>query len=280
MRQLKILKSITNNESPSLYKYFNEISKVSLLSVEEELDLIVKIKKGDNVAFEKFIKSNLLFVVSVAKQYQNLGLSLPDLINEGNLGLINAVNKFDETRGFKFISYAVWWIRESIMRALSQESIIRTPINYISLKHKINKKKEEYFKKHERIPSSFELSQELKIKEKDIQNYLSVSIGCISLNYPIGTDGGSIIDILINEESVIPDRALMYESLKKEINMILKELSSKEAFVLRMYFGLDCDNLTSEQIADRLGLTFTRVDQIRREAIDKIKKTENERNFK
>src|SRR5687767_10378616 len=240
MRQLKISKSITNRESQSLEKYLQEIGKVELISPEEEVQLAVRIKSGDQKALEKLTKANLRFVVSVAKQYQNQGLTLPDLINEGNLGLIKAAQRFDETRGFKFISYAVWWIRQSILQALAEQSrIVRLPLNKIGSINKINKAFSKLEQEYEREPSREEIATELGISADDIKDTMSTSGRHISMDAPLlqGEDS-TLMDVMEDEDQQNPDQGLISESLKREIERAISTLTSREASVLRLYFGL------------------------------------------
>ena len=276
MRQLKITKSITNRESASLDKYLQEIGKEELITVEEEVELAQRIKKGDQEALEKLTKANLRFVVSVAKQYQNQGLTLPDLINEGNLGLIKAAQRFDETRGFKFISYAVWWIRQSILQALAEQSrIVRLPLNKIGSINKINKKYAELEQEHERAPSAEEIAQELEMTEDDVKESLKNSGRHISMDAPLveGEDS-NLYDVLKSGESPNPDRELMTESLRIEIERALQTLTPREADVIRLYFGLGGQHaMTLEEIGETFDLTRERVRQIKEKAIRRLKHT-------
>ena len=255
MRQLKITKSITNRESASLDKYLQEIGREDLITVEEEVELAQAIKRGDRRALEKLTRANLRFVVSVAKQYQNQGLSLPDLINEGNLGLIKAAEKFDETRGFKFISYAVWWIRQSILQALAEQSrIVRLPLN------------------HERRPSPEELADELDIPVDKISDTLKVSGRHISVDAPfVEGEDNSLLDVLVNDDAPIADRSLMNESLAKEIDRALATLTERECEIIKMFFGIGCQEMTLEEIGDKFGLTRERVRQIKEKAIRRLR---------
>lgn len=273
MRQLKITKSITNRESASLDKYLQEIGKEELITVEEEVELAQRIKKGDPVALEKLTKANLRFVVSVAKQYQNQGLSLPDLINEGNLGLIKAGQKFDETRGFKFISYAVWWIRQSIIQALAEQSrIIRLPLNQVGSLMKINKAFAKFEQEHERKPSPEELAEILELPAEKVADTLRVSGRHVSVDAPfVDGEDNSLLDVLINNDSPNADRALMMESLGKEIHRALATLTERENDIIRQLFGLGCQEMTLEEIGERFGLTRERVRQIKEKAIRRLR---------
>ncbi|WP_020531531.1 sigma-70 family RNA polymerase sigma factor [Flexithrix dorotheae] len=275
MRQLKITQTITNRESQSLERYFNEISKVELLTPEEEVELAVRIKKGDEVALEKLTKANLRFVVSVAKQYQNRNLSLNDLINEGNLGLVKAAQKFDETRGFKFISYAVWWIRQSIMQALAEQSrIVRLPLNRTGALSKINRTFAELEQKYEREPTAEELADILEMEPNDITNTLSLSSKQLSMDAPFQDgESNSLLDVLENKNIDTTDKDLAYtNSLQIETERALSTLTSREQQVLRMSFGIGGDHPKSlEQIGEELGLTRERVRQIKEKAIKKLR---------
>lgn len=273
MRQLKITKSITNRESASLDKYLQEIGREDLISVEEEVELAAKIRNGDRAALEKLTRSNLRFVVSVAKQYQNQGLSLPDLINEGNLGLIKAAEKFDETRGFKFISYAVWWIRQSILQALAEQSrIVRLPLNQVGSLNKINKAYQRFEQEHERKPSAEELAEELDIPVDKIADTLKMSGRHVSVDAPfVEGEDNSLIDVMVNEDSPNADRGLISESLSKEIERALGTLTEREADILRQFFGIGCTEKTLEEIGEDLGLTRERVRQIKEKAIRRLK---------
>ncbi|HAH26289.1 MAG: RNA polymerase sigma factor RpoD/SigA [Bacteroidota bacterium] len=275
MRQLKITKSITNRESASLDKYLQEIGKEELITVEEEVELAQRIKKGDQAALEKLTRANLRFVVSVAKQYQNQGLSLPDLINEGNLGLIKAAEKFDETRGFKFISYAVWWIRQSILQALAEQSrIVRLPLNQVGSLNKINKAFSKFEQEHERKPSPEELAESLELPAEKVADTLRVSGRHISVDAPfVEGEDNSLLDVLINNDSPNADRALMMESLAKEIERALATLTERESDIIRMFFGIGCQEMTLEEIGERFGLTRERVRQIKEKAIRRLRHT-------
>ena len=272
MRQLKITKSITNRESASLDKYLQEIGRESLVTVEEEVELAARIRQGDRAALEKLTKSNLRFVVSVAKQYQNQGLSLPDLINEGNLGLIKAAEKFDETRGFKFISYAVWWIRQSILQALAEQSrIVRLPLNQVGSLNKISKAFQRFEQEHERKPSAEELAEILDIPVDKIADTLKMSGRHVSVDAPfVEGEDNSLIDVMVNEDSPNADRGLINESLKTEIDRALATLVPRDAEVLRKFFGIGTPEKTLEEIGDELHLTRERVRQIKEKAIHKL----------
>ncbi len=275
MRQLKITKSITNRESASLDKYLQEIGKEDLITVEEEVELAQRIKKGDQVALEKLTRANLRFVVSVAKQYQNQGLSLPDLINEGNLGLIKAAEKFDETRGFKFISYAVWWIRQSILQALAEQSrIVRLPLNQVGSLNKINKAFSKFEQEHERKPSPEELAESLELPADKVADTLRVSGRHVSVDAPfVDGEDNSLLDVLVNNDSPNADRALIMESLAKEIYRALATLTERESDIIRLFFGIGCQEMTLEEIGERFGLTRERVRQIKEKAIRRLRHT-------
>ena len=273
MRQLKITKSITNRESASLDKYLQEIGREDLITVEEEVELAQAIKKGDRKALEKLTKANLRFVVSVAKQYQNQGLSLPDLINEGNLGLIKAAEKFDETRGFKFISYAVWWIRQSILQALAEQSrIVRLPLNQVGSLNKIGKVLSRFEQENERRPSAEELAEELDIPVDKITDTLKVSGRHVSVAAPsVEGEDNSLLDVLVNEDTPNTDGTLMYESLSREIDRALATLTERESDIIKMFFGIGCQEVTLEEIGDKFGLTRERVRQIKEKAIRRLR---------
>ena len=275
MRQLKITKSITNRESASLDKYLQEIGKEELITVEEEVELAQRIKKGDQAALEKLTRANLRFVVSVAKQYQNQGLSLPDLINEGNLGLIKAAEKFDETRGFKFISYAVWWIRQSILQALAEQSrIVRLPLNQVVSLNKINKAYSKFEQEHERKPSPEELADSLELPAEKVADTLRVSGRHISVDAPfVEGEDNSLLDVLTNNDSPNADRNLIMESLAREIERALATLTERESDIIRMFFGIGCQEMTLEEIGERFGLTRERVRQIKEKAIRRLRHT-------
>ena len=275
MRQLKITKSITNRESASLDKYLQEIGKEELISVEEEVELAQRIKKGDQAALEKLTRANLRFVVSVAKQYQNQGLSLPDLINEGNLGLIKAAEKFDETRGFKFISYAVWWIRQSILQALAEQSrIVRLPLNQVGSLNKINKAYSKFEQEHERRPSPEELADQLELPAEKVADTLRVSGRHVSVDAPfVDGEDNSLLDVLINNDSPNADRVLIDESLSREIERSLATLTEREADIIRMFFAIASTEMTLEEIGEHFGLTRERVRQIKEKAIRRLRHT-------
>ncbi len=273
MRQLKITKSITNRESASLDKYLQEIGHEEMISVEEEVALAQRIKEGDQDALEKLTKANLRFVVSVAKQYQNQGLSLPDLINEGNLGLIKAAQKFDETRGFKFISYAVWWIRQSILQAIAEQSrLVRMPLNQVGSANKINKMLNRFEQKNERRPSLEEIAEEIDLPEEKIIDAMKVSTRHVSMDAPISDDAdNSLLDILPNNNAPATDSELVQESLKEEIGRTLQTLGERERSVIEAFFGINQPELTLEEIGDRFGLTRERVRQIKEKAIRRLR---------
>ena len=283
MRQLKITKQVTNRETASLDKYLQEIGKVDLITADEEVELAQRIKAGDQRALEKLTKANLRFVVSVAKQYQNQGLTLPDLINEGNLGLIKAAQRFDETRGFKFISYAVWWIRQSILQALAEQSrIVRLPLNKIGSINKINKTYAFLEQAHERVPSAEEIAQELDMTVSDVKESLKNSGRHVSMDAPLveGEDS-NLYDVLRSGESPNPDKDLLHESLKTEIERALETLTPREADVVRLYFGLgDQHPMTLEEIGETFDLTRERVRQIKEKAIRRLKHTSRSRILK
>lgn len=273
MRQLKITKSITNRESASLDKYLQEIGREELISVTEEVELAQRIKKGDRAALDKLTRANLRFVVSVAKQYQNQGLSLPDLINEGNLGLIRAAQKFDETRGFKFISYAVWWIRQSILQALAEQSrIVRLPLNQVGSLNKITKELAKFEQENERKPSPEELAERLDIPVDKISDTLKVSGRSISVDAPfVDGEDNSLLDVLPNDDSPMADSSLNQESLSKEVDRALKQLYDREREILKMFFGIGCQEMTLEEIGAKFDLTRERVRQIKEKAIRRLK---------
>ena len=275
MRQLKITKSITNRESASLDKYLQEIGREELVSPEEEVELAQRIRQGDQVALEKLTRANLRFVVSVAKQYQNQGLSLPDLINEGNLGLIKAAEKFDETRGFKFISYAVWWIRQSIMQAINEQSrIVRLPLNQVSSLSKYNKAVSDFEQQHQRKPSPEELSAILDLPQEKVVDTMRVSGKHVSVDAPfVQGEENSLLDVLENTDSQVADGNLMNESLSKEIERAFSTLTERERSILKYSFGIGCQELSLEEIGDQYGLTRERVRQIREKAIRRLRNT-------
>ena len=273
MRQLKITKSITNRESESLEKYLQEIGKEEMISIEEEVELAQQIRKGDRKALERLTKANLRFVVSVAKQYQNQGLSLPDLINEGNVGLIKAAEKFDETRGFKFISYAVWWIRQSILQAIAEQSrIVRLPLNQVGSVNKINRMLSKFEQENERRPSVEEISEEINLPEEKVDEAMSANTRHVSVDAPF-TDGdeGSLLDILVNESSPMADRQLVVESLQAEIKQALRILNERERNVIEAFFGINSPEMTLEEIGEKYGLTRERVRQIKEKAIRRLR---------
>ena len=274
MRQLKITKSITNRESQSLEKYLQEIGKVDLLTPEEEVDLAKRIKQGDQIALEKLTKANLRFVVSVAKQYQNQGLSLSDLINEGNLGLIKAAQRFDETRGFKFISYAVWWIRQSILQALAEQSrIVRLPLNQVGSLNKINKAFSKLEQQFEREPTADELAEVLDLPIDKVSDTMKVSGRHVSMDAPFANgEESSLLDVLVNLDSPKADTGLMNESLSKEIDRALSTLTERERDVVKLFFGIGLNHgLTLEEIGDKFDLTRERVRQIKEKAIRRLR---------
>ncbi len=275
MRQLKITKQITNRETASLDMYLQDIARVELISAEEEVVLAKKIREGDQRALDRLVKANLRFVVSVSKQYQNQGLSLPDLINEGNLGLIKAAQRFDETRGFKFISYAVWWIRQSILQALAEQSrIVRLPLNKIGAINKINKTLSKLEQDLEREPSIDELSQQMDMLPEDIQEIMRNSGRHMSMDAPLtlGEDAGNMYDLLENDTAHKPDRTLMSESLKMEIDRALSTLTGREADVVKLFFGLNGTHAhTLEEIGEKFDLTRERVRQIKEKAVRRLK---------
>ena len=277
MRQLKITKSITNRESQSLYKYLQDIGKEELITAETEVELAKRIKQGDQAALEKLTKANLRFVVSVAKQYQNQGLTLPDLINEGNLGLIKAAQKFDETRGFKFISYAVWWIRQSILQALAEQArIVRLPLNQVGSLNKINKAFSKLEQEYERPPSAEELAEVLEVPEDKIKESMKVAGRHVSMDAPLSSseDGGTLMDVMANSDSPKADKLLMAESLQKEIERSLSTLTDKEREIIRLFFGIGMNHgLTLEEIGAKFNLTRERVRQIKEKAIRRLRHT-------
>ena len=283
MRQLKITKQVTNRETASLDKYLQEIGKVDLITAEEEVELAQKIRAGDENALDKLTKENLRFVVSVAKQYQNQGLTLPDLINEGNLGLIKAARRFDETRGFKFISYAVWWIRQSILQALAEQSrIVRLPLNKIGSINKINKMYAFLEQANERVPSAEEIAKELDMTVSDVKESMKNSGRHVSMDAPLveGEDS-NLYDVLRSGESPNPDRNLLHESLRTEIERALETLTPREADVVRLYFGLgEKHAMTLEEIGETFDLTRERVRQIKEKAIRRLKHTSRSRILK
>lgn len=283
MRQLKISKQVTNRETASLDKYLQEIGRVELITAEEEVLLAQRIKQGDQIALEKLTKANLRFVVSVSKQYQNQGLSLPDLINEGNLGLIKAAQRFDETRGFKFISYAVWWIRQSILQALAEQSrIVRLPLNKIGTLNKINKAFAQLEQVYEREPDAEEIAAVLDMPDNEVKESLRYTGRHVSMDAPLVSDEETnLYDLLMNEDSDRPDKGLYYESLQIEVERAISTLTPRERDVLRFYFGLyGAASLTLDEIGDKFGLTRERVRQIKEKAIRRLKHSSRCRNLK
>ena len=282
MRQLKITKSITNRESASLDKYLQEIGREPLIPVDEEVELARMIRNGDRAALEKLVRANLRFVVSVAKQYQNQGLSLPDLIDEGNLGLIKAAEKFDETRGFKFISYAVWWIRQSILQALAEQSrIVRLPLNQVGSLNKINKAYQRFEQEHERKPSAEELAELLDIPVDKIADTLKMSGRQVSVDAPfVEGEDNSLIDVMVNEASPNADHSLINESLSREIDRALATLPAREADIIRKFFGIGVPEKTLEEIGIEFHLTRERVRQIKEKAIRHLKSSSRSRILK
>ncbi|MDX2301742.1 MAG: sigma-70 family RNA polymerase sigma factor [Microscillaceae bacterium] len=283
MRQLKISKQITNRESQSLDKYLQEIGKVDLLTPDEEVELAKRIKEGDQLALEKLTKANLRFVVSVAKQYQNQGLSLGDLINEGNLGLIKAAQRFDETRGFKFISYAVWWIRQSILQALAEQSrIVRLPLNRVGSLNKISKTFSELEQRYEREPSPDELAEVLEVATSEIIDTLKISGRHVSMDAPfVQGEENSLLDVLENDSEETPDSSLISDSLRREVQRALSTLTQREADVVSLYFGLNGEHsLTLEEIGEKFNLTRERVRQIKEKAIRRLRHTSRSKALK
>lgn len=273
MRQLKISKSITNRESESLEKYLQEIGREDLLTAEEEVELAQRIKKGDREALEKLTKANLRFVVSVAKQYQNQGLSLPDLINEGNLGLIKAAEKFDETRGFKFISYAVWWIRQSIHQAIAEQSrIVRLPQNQVGSVSKINRALNKFEQENERRPNVSEIAEKTDLSEDKVEVALKSNTRHVSVDAPFSdSDDNSLLDVLVNDDAPMADRSLVIESLRDEIAAALNILNEREQKIIKSFYGIGCQEMTLEEIGHATGLTRERVRQIKEKAIRKLR---------
>ena len=276
MRQLKITKQVTNRETASLDKYLQEIGKVELITADEEVELAQRIRQGDRIALEKLTKANLRFVVSVSKQYQNQGLSLPDLINEGNLGLIKAAQRFDETRGFKFISYAVWWIRQSILQALAEQSrIVRLPLNKIGSINKINNTYAKLEQEFEREPNAEEIAEVLDLTEAEVKESMKNAGRHVSMDAPLVQDeDNNMYDVLKSDEVVTPETELLYESLRKEIDRAISTLTQREADVVRLYFGLNGSHpMTLEEIGEKFDLTRERVRQIKEKAIRRLKHT-------
>ena len=283
MRQLKITKSITNRDSASLDKYLQDIGKVNLLTVEEEVDLAQRIRKGDQTALDKMTRANLRFVVSVAKQYQHQGLTLQDLINEGNLGLIKAAKKFDETRGFKFISYAVWWIRQSILQALAEQSrIVRLPLNQVGAVNKIYKFYSTFQQEYKRMPTSNEVSEELGISHKKIDHVIKAAAKHRSMDAPLSTDSDSnnLIDVMTNDNVEQADKGLLREALLKEIERALSTLPEREAIIVKHFFGINATQLSLREIGDELGLTRERVRQLKERALRKLRKTSRSKHLR
>ena len=273
MRQLKITKSITNRESEALEKYLSEIGKEELVSAEEEVELAQRIRKGDKKALERLTKANLRFVVSVAKQYQNQGLSLPDLINEGNVGLIKAAEKYDETRGFKFISYAVWWIRQSILQAIAEQSrIVRLPLNQLGSMSKINRMLTKFEQENERRPSADEISEAIDIPEDKVDEAINVSGRQVSVDAPfVDGEDNSLLDVLVNSDAPMADSQLVLESLQSEIKDALKMLTQRERNIVTAFYGIGQPEMTLEEIGTKFGLTRERVRQIKEKAIRRLR---------
>ena len=273
MRQLKITKSITNRESAALEKYLQEISKETMISAEEEVELAQRIKKGDQKALERLTRANLRFVVSVAKQYQNQGLSLPDLINEGNLGLLKAAERFDETRGFKFISYAVWWIRQSILQAISEQSrIVRLPLNQVGSVNKINREINRFEQINERRPSVDEIAEKIDLPQEKIDEAMNINGHHISVDAPfVEGEDNSLLDVMTNNNAPLADNELVEESLRSEIQNALNELNERERNVVEASYGINQPELTLEEIGSKFGLTRERVRQIKEKAIRKLR---------
>ena len=282
MRQLKITKSITNRESAALEKYLQEISKETMISAEEEVELAQRIKKGDQKALERLTKANLRFVVSVAKQYQNQGLSLPDLINEGNLGLLKAAERFDETRGFKFISYAVWWIRQSILQAISEQSrIVRLPLNQVGSVNKINREINRFEQLNERRPSVDEIAEKVDLPQDKIDEAMAINGHQISVDAPfVEGEDNSLLDVMANNDAPMADNLLVMESLKAEIQNALNALNERERNVLEASYGINQPELTLEEIGSKFGLTRERVRQIKEKAIRKLRNSKTNKFLK
>jgi RNA polymerase primary sigma factor len=283
MRQLKIIKQVTNRDTPSLDKYLHEIGKEELINAEEEVELARLIRKGDQHALDRLVKANLRFVVSVSKQYQNQGLSLPDLINEGNLGLIKAAQRFDETRGFKFISYAVWWIRQSILQAVAEQArIVRLPLNKIGSINKINRTFAALEQQYEREPSISEIAQVLEMAPEEVKDTLKSSGRHVSMDAPLTLDEeGTLYDVILSKDTPPPDKGLLTDSLRKEIERALSTLTYREANIIRLYFGLSGKHPnTLEEIGEEFNLTRERVRQIKEKAIKRLKNTTRCKNLK
>ena len=282
MRQLKITKSITNRESAALEKYLQEISKETMISAEEEVELAQRIKKGDQKALERLTKANLRFVVSVAKQYQNHGLSLPDLINEGNLGLLKAAERFDETRGFKFISYAVWWIRQSILQAISEQSrIVRLPLNQVGSVNKINREINRFEQLNERRPSVDEIAEKVDLPQDKIDEAMAINGHQISVDAPfVEGEDNSLLDVMANNDAPMADNLLVEESLRSEIQTALNALNERERNVLEASYGINQPELTLEEIGSKFGLTRERVRQIKEKAIRKLRNSKTNKFLK
>jgi len=282
MRQLKITKSITNRESAALEKYLQEISKETMISAEEEVELAQRIKKGDTKALERLTKANLRFVVSVAKQYQNQGLSLPDLINEGNLGLLKAAERFDETRGFKFISYAVWWIRQSILQAISEQSrIVRLPLNQVGSVNKINREINRFEQLNERRPSVDEIAEKVDLPQDKIDEAMAINGHQISVDAPfVEGEDNSLLDVMANSDAPMADNLLVMESLKAEIQTALSALNERERNVVEASYGINQPELTLEEIGSKFGLTRERVRQIKEKAIRKLRNSKTNKFLK
>jgi RNA polymerase primary sigma factor len=282
MRQLKITKSITNRESAALEKYLQEISKETMISAEEEVELAQRIKKGDTKALERLTKANLRFVVSVAKQYQNQGLSLPDLINEGNLGLLKAAERFDETRGFKFISYAVWWIRQSILQAISEQSrIVRLPLNQVGSVNKINREINRFEQLNERRPSVDEIAEKVDLPQDKIDEAMAINGHQISVDAPfVEGEDNSLLDVMANNDAPMADNLLVMESLKAEIQTALSALNERERNVVEASYGINQPELTLEEIGSKFGLTRERVRQIKEKAIRKLRNSKTNKFLK
>jgi RNA polymerase primary sigma factor len=282
MRQLKITKSITNRESAALEKYLQEISKETMISAEEEVELAQRIKKGDQKALERLTKANLRFVVSVAKQYQNQGLSLPDLINEGNLGLLKAAERFDETRGFKFISYAVWWIRQSILQAISEQSrIVRLPLNQVGSVNKINREINRFEQLNERRPSVDEIAEKVDLPHDKIDEAMAINGHQISVDAPfVEGEDNSLLDVMANNDAPMADNLLVEESLRSEIQTALSALNERERNVVEASYGINQPELTLEEIGSKFGLTRERVRQIKEKAIRKLRNSKTNKFLK